>query len=1367
MITKNNLVELLKTLEFIESDNKIYTKQLNNIELKIDFKNQRIAYPENTNQDLSNPNGIIINDNTTTNFSSPENFVVFECVHRLLEKGYKAENIELEPQWKLGHTRKGGKADILIKDNQGIPKIIIECKTEGKEHSKAWADTERDGGQLFSYKQQAGSTEYGILYSSDLIDGKVIYRNEIITYLDNKQFLAEEETHKERKLFKNATSAKEIFHVWKETYSQDYQTKGFFEPEIKLYEVGKNKYTIKDLQTLSFRDIQKKYNEFATILRKYNVSGRENAFDKLVNLFLCKLVDESNGEINQNEELKFYWKGSTIDNAFDLQDRLQSLYQIGMKKFLKEDVTYIKKSDIDNAFRFVKNDPDATKETIEKYFNQLKFFTNNDFAFIDVHNEKLFYQNFAVLLEVVRMFQDISLKTKDDNQFLGDLFEGFLDQGVKQSEGQFFTPMPIVRFIISALPLEQIIKADGDEKPKVIDYACGSGHFLNEYASQLKGFIKDENELNKYYANIYGIEKEYRLSKVAKVSTFMYGQDDVNILYADGLVEHEKIKEGSYSILIANPPYSVKGFLDTLTQEQRQKYSLITKVDEKSYATNNNIQSFFIERTKQLLKAGGVAAIILPSSIISNADGLHIATRELILKYFDLLAVVEFGSGTFGKTGTNTVTLFLRKREENPTSAEHYQNRVNAWFNGKDTKVYQDENLLKAYCNHLDYSFAEYREFLEATTVNSYTHEGEHLIDKNLNDRDSHLYGNDYCSIKIFQHENFISYKQAFENLTEIKNLQKQRAFKNKTQQEQQLELDKRFYSYVKELEKDKVYYFIMAYLNQQKVVIVKSPNKNADIKKFLGYEWSSSKGSEGIKYLASQTAEIDSDVEEELETDDKQVLENLQTINHINTPLYNPQNLADESKINSIIRANFESYSHARESGYLLKYKDYHLRGNDSLFAEGGESKKTTLSVSDCHSFKEGELTIPTELSEYVSTARLVDMLDFEKTDFKKIISTTPKQNIQIETKWDLVRLGDIADPKGGNTFQEKYQGNTNVNDIPFFKVSDMNLSDNIIYMVKSNNYVSQNVLIDEIKATIFDKGTVIFPKVGMSIHTNKKRILSTEAAIDNNTMALVIHNKDKVSYKYLFEYFDNYINLSDIASNANPPSISATNLKNIKIPLPPLEVQQQIVSECEAVDAQVEKAKQDIESAKRSIEDKFNEILKTSLKEIRLSDSIFDISIGRRILKKEINENSIGLPAYSANVFEPFGYIEKDLLKDFSKPSVIWGIDGDWMVNYIEQNKPFYPTDHCGVLRVNSKDINSIFLAKALEKEGQRVRFSRSNRASMEAIKGLRINLPVIDLQSEYADLVTNLEKTIVAAQATIDRAKDKKAEIVKKYL
>lgn len=88
------------------------------------------------------------------------------------------------------------------------------------------------------------------------------------------------------------------------------------------------------------------------------------------------------------------------------------------------------------------------------------------------------------------MLQDIYLTKNTDNQFLGDLFEGFLNRGVHQSEGQFFTPMPIVRFLVSSLPLRQIIESG--EIPKAIDYACGAGHFLTEYARQIKPFIEEK-----------------------------------------------------------------------------------------------------------------------------------------------------------------------------------------------------------------------------------------------------------------------------------------------------------------------------------------------------------------------------------------------------------------------------------------------------------------------------------------------------------------------------------------------------------------------------------------------------------------------------------------------------------------------------------------------------------------------------------------------------------------------------------------------------------------------------------------------------------------------------------------------------------
>ena len=189
-----------------------------------------------------------------------------------------------------------------------------------------------------------------------------------------------------------------------------------------------------------------------------------------------------------------------------------------MEKFLGEEVTYIDQKEVSDAFHLFKNDPDATKRKILDYFRQLKFYTNSDFAFLNVHNEELFYQNAEVLKKVVRMFEDIKLKTEGQNQFLGNLFEGFLDDGVKQSEGQYFTPLPIVKFLVSSLPLELIIR-DNEEIPKVIDYACGAGHFLTEYASYIEDFVKKYRSIDpsEYHKEIYGIEKEYRLSKVSKV----------------------------------------------------------------------------------------------------------------------------------------------------------------------------------------------------------------------------------------------------------------------------------------------------------------------------------------------------------------------------------------------------------------------------------------------------------------------------------------------------------------------------------------------------------------------------------------------------------------------------------------------------------------------------------------------------------------------------------------------------------------------------------------------------------------------------------------------------------------------------------
>ena len=59
----------------------------------------------------------------------------------------------------------------------------------------------------------------------------------------------------------------------------------------------------------------------------------------------------------------------------------------------------------------------------------------------------------------------------------------------------------------------------------------------------------------------------------------MYGQDDINIVYGNALTNLQKVKDNDYSVLVANPPYSVKGFLETLSESERKKYELLNSVN--------------------------------------------------------------------------------------------------------------------------------------------------------------------------------------------------------------------------------------------------------------------------------------------------------------------------------------------------------------------------------------------------------------------------------------------------------------------------------------------------------------------------------------------------------------------------------------------------------------------------------------------------------------------------------------------------------------------------------------------------------------------------------------------------------------------
>jgi len=1320
MITKENFKDLLILLDFKEKPMQIFSKTFaNNTTLKVDFKAKKLIYPANTSANLSEPNGIIIHDDTTSNFSKPENFVVFECVHRLLQKGYKKEHIELEPRWNLGREAKGGKADILVRDNEQKPYLLIECKTTDSKNSefmKEWRRMQTDGGQLFSYFWQEKSVKFLCLYTSDFsVDCALKYENYIITMQDNPSYLKDHN----KQGYKDASSVKELFEVWKHTYSGEKSENGIFEPQIQCYDISSQKPTLKSLFHIDSSSMQKKRHEWATILRANAVGDRGLALNKLMNLLLCKITDE----LENKDDLAFFWKGYNADTPFELVDRLQNLYKIGMQKYLNQSITYHSIDSIDKAFSPHFSDT-AVRRKIQNIFNELKYFSNGDFNFVEVYNKKQFDKNFEILLPVVQSLQNIRFTDTKDSNILGDYFETYIHD-MPQQEGQYFTPVPLVNFIINSLPIFK--------QTQVLDFACGAGHFLTQYAEFHKG--KDITFL--------GIDKDSRLAKIAKIASFMHGID--SHIKADDSLKFGVIEKQSCNVLISNPPYSVDEFLANLTQSDREQYELFNKnIDIEK---NDKIQCFLIEKASNALKSGGVLSLVLPSTLLDKGQEIDIKTLQILLRDFYIISICAFGNQTFFKTTTQPIILYaIRKPQRQNTKMTNddiYEDFIKHILQGKI------EQLSSIYDNFLPLleRYATFRGFdkdeLKALFALTLTQDSQ-----------------------IYISESFKEYKTAYKQI-----LEKQKAQYNekstKYKENNPFVPTQSEIEFIQQKECEKFLYF--CYCIDSMPIIIKSPNDIKEQKKFLGYYWSTTKGQEGIHYL------------------------NTTNIADIQTPLYNPKNQHDTNKLNYYILQNF--YAHFKES------KDMNLNSE-----------------------------IPPELQPYARKARLVDMLDFTRAEFSKAISlnpatqnTTNSANPFVDSRFEMVKIAECGDFIGGLWTGKKPPF------IKVKVIRNTNFSMNGTLKLDSE-YPELEVEKSKFDKRKLEYGDIIIEKSGGSNTQAVGRVVIFNLKTDelysfsNFTTRLKVTRNDLNPFylhlvlNFIYQQGLTFTMQSGMSGIRN---LDLKQFKNIQIPKPPLEIQKQIVAECEEIEKQYQTIRMNIDEYKKLIKailikcgicendnnnagggGLVNEILNTLLEfqntfealslnfkfdlnalqkdlnalphppqqgweRAKLGDkSIFELKIGKRVLDSELHAQG-KIPVYSANVLKPFGFINKELLENYDKESVLWGIDGDWMVGFMPKNTPFYPTDHCGVLSVKEDKGKAKIVQFALENEGAKFGFSRTLRASIERVEGLKIPLPPLKEQEKISSCIEKLETQISHLNSMLLNLETQKTHIIERHL
>lgn len=1066
MITKENLKDLLIFLGY-EEENESYKYHFNNsdCDIIVDFDNEKIIYPTDK--------GLIVNERQTINFSDNENFVVLECVHKLLEKGYKPSHIEIERRWSLGHLSKSGRADICVMNATGNDVLfIIECKTFGDEFDKELKTLKSDGGQLFSYYQQEKSAKWLMLYAANYENGSIIHQVKTVPVFDTEEILEKSKKDKNIDLYENSSSKEKAFETWLKTYDQKIYDDLIFSEDTIAYNIGEKPLRKKDLKEFNPRD--KIVNKFEEILRHNNVSDKENAFNKLTALFICKLVDEITKDENDIVDFQYKFGADTFET---LLDRLQRLYKEGMDKFMKEKIFYVSSEYPLNLFSTYKgqNRKNAI-EDLKDTFRKLKFYSNSDFAFKDVHNEELFKQNGKILVEVVKLFEHYRIVYKSKHQFLGDLFEQLLNQGFKQNEGQFFTPIPITRFIWESLPIENLKSlSKEDTYPKVIDYACGSGHFLTE-GIDLINKVKGNSSNDWVSENIYGIEKDYRLARVSKISLFMNGAGEGNIIFGDGLDNHREkgVENNSFDILVANPPYSVKAFKSHLDLKENSLELL------ESIKDGGEIEVLFVERISQLIKANGIAAVILPSSILSNSTpNSYVGAREIILKNFKIKAIAQFGEKTFGKTDTNTVVLFLQKYNEPPKYFKIIEDNVQAIFNNQKLSLWKDDEILSDYIEHIGVDLGTYTAFIEEIK-----------------------YYDEYEDIEYFK-----MYFEYFNKTTELKNLLKRATFKKLDESEQRQKINSMFYSFVKEVEKDKIFYF--ALVRDQKTFIINSPSSVKERSKFLGYSWSESKGNEGIQII------------------------------NMGGMLYDPSNRDSNEHIAAFIRKTF-----------------------DNSLESVGEN-----------------------IQKYSNLFETKNMLDFQREKFDKSISLTERRMIKLKSTYKIEKLGKVCNVLiGGTPSRKQYE---------YFE------GDNLWVSISEMN---GEVILDT-KEKITDLGVKnsnvkLIPKdttlLSFKLSIGKVAIAGKDL-YTNEAIAGLIPLNNELLNKYIFYLFKgNFIKLQDyVGKKAFGKSLNSKILKNdVKIPIPPIPIQQKIIDECDKLEDKYKNTRMKIEEYRLQIQKIFQEL-------------------------------------------------------------------------------------------------------------------------------------------------------------------------------
>ena len=278
-----------------------------------------------------------------------------------------------------------------------------------------------------------------------------------------------------------------------------------------------------------------------------------------------------------------------------------------------------------------------------------------------------------IIYTVAEILQGISL-ARTDLDVKGEGYEHFLGGVFRGAMGQYFTPRPIVRFMIDFL--------EPSIEDFLIDPACGSGGFLIYTLERMRKelFAKlDEKDAAYRWQDfalkqVYGIEINSQLARVSMMNMIIHEDGHTNIENNDALDnpdtwKRQKIREyfgKKFTLLLTNPPFGAS------VKEKEKSYLVNYELGGRIKKRNRqNTEILFIERCLDFLKPGGRMGIVLPDGILTNSSLQYV--RDFINGKAQIMGVVSLpqaafkrpatkGSGDTG-SGVKASLLFLWKKE--------------------------------------------------------------------------------------------------------------------------------------------------------------------------------------------------------------------------------------------------------------------------------------------------------------------------------------------------------------------------------------------------------------------------------------------------------------------------------------------------------------------------------------------------------------------------------------------------------------------------------------------------------------------------------------------------------------------------------